>query len=566
MKPLLLLASAALAAAPLAAMAARGSDGDVKVLYWQAASTLNPYLSGIGKEVDAAAPVLEPLARFDNSGKLVPWLAESIPTVENGGIAKDLMHVTWVLKKGILWSDGTPLTAHDVVFTWKYCTAPGAGCASSDMFEGIKDVVAKDDRTVEISYDKPKPYPYTAFVSSESPILQERQFKDCLGAKIVSCTAQNFHPIGTGPFVVDEFKPNDVITYSANPHFRDPNKPAFAHLTIKGGGNPNTSALAVLKTGEFDFGWNLQLPPKLLKSMETGGKGEVVTDFATGVEFLFLNQTNPDPSLGDKRSTVAGGPHPFLTDPRVGQALSLAIDRKKMATILYGDAGKPGCNVIPAPDMYRSSANDACVDQNIAKAKQLLDAAGWKPGPDGIREKDGKKLSILFQTSTNSVRQSEQAMIKQWWHEIGVATTLRNINASVFFGGDVGSPDTRQKFYADVEMYTDNTKGEDPESYLAKWTCKQIPGPKTQWQGNDIQRFCSKDYDKLSAELSQAASLKTRGDIVKQMNDLLVQSYTIIPLVHRGDVSGKSKTLAGVKMNGWDSTLWNVMNWHRVKG
>ena len=165
--------------------------------------------------------------------------------------------------------------------------------------------------------------------------------------------------------------------------------------------------------------------------------------------------------MGDERSTVKH-PHPFLTDMAVRKALSMAIDRELLVEIGYGTAGSPTCNVLPAPEIYKSTANDGCLVQDLEGAKKVLDDAGWKVGSDGVREKDGVRLSILYQTSTNAVRQDFQALIKQWWNEIGVETELRNIDASVFFGGDPASPDTFQKFYADVEMYANNFDGTDP--------------------------------------------------------------------------------------------------------
>ncbi|WP_305971813.1 MULTISPECIES: peptide ABC transporter substrate-binding protein [unclassified Mameliella] len=564
MKTFTILAGAALALAPVSVGAERGSDGHLRILYWQAASTMNPYLSGIAKEVEAASLVLEPLARFDENGALVPILAARIPTVENGDVSADLTSITWTLKEDLKWSDGTAVTPEDVIFTWKYCTDEASGCAALSMFDNVADVVALDDRKVKISFTEPKPYPYTAFVSSEAPILQKAQFAECTGARVAQCTRENTFPIGTGPYVVDDFQANDVISYSANPNFRHPDKPAFGTVTIKGGGDPASSARAVLQTGEVDYAWNLQLPPDVLDQMK-GGPGEVIAGNGSAVEFLFLNQTDPDPDLGEQRSTVDGGAHPFLTDPRVGKALSLAIDRSLIAELLYGEAGRPGCAVVPAPALYKSSTFDGCETQDLEEAAALLDEAGWVDSDgDGIRDKDGVKLSILYQTSTNGVRQDTQALIKQWWGEIGVETELRNINASVFFGGDPGSPDTRQKFYADVQMYTDNSKGQDPESFLANWSCNDIPGPTTQWQGNNIQRFCSEPYQALIAEFRTAATLEERGRIAREMNDLLVGSYSIIPLVHRRILSGKAKSLEGVRMNSWDSQIWNIADWHRA--
>ena len=208
--------------------------------------------------------------------------------------------------------------------------------------------------------------------------------------------------------------------------------------------------------------------------MAAAGKGQIVSAFATLVERLMVNLTDPSPDLGEERST-RDHPHPFLSDIAVRKALSMAIDRNLLVEIGYGSAGRPTCNVLPAPAIYASTANDACLMQDIEGANKLLDEAGWVAGSDGVRQKDGVRLSILYQTSTNAVRQDFQALIKQWWSEIGVETELRNLDASVFFGGDPGSPDTFQKFFADIEMYANNFDGTDPETYMASWKCDRNP-------------------------------------------------------------------------------------------
>jgi peptide/nickel transport system substrate-binding protein len=277
-----------------------------------------------------------------------------------------------------------------------------------------------------------------------------------------------------------------------------------------------------------------------------------------------INLTNPDPALGDERATAAH-PHPFLTDINVRKALSMAIDRELLVEIGYGDAGRPTCNVLPAPAIYASTANDACLVQDIAGANALLESAGWvDSNGNGIRDKDGVELSMLYQTSTNAVRQDFQALIKQWWSEIGVETELRNINASVFFGSDPGSPDTFQKFYADVEMYANNFDGTDPEAYMANWACEQAPRPETQWQGNNMPRFCSEDYDALVAQMAVTGDINERAELAKAMNDALMQDYIMLPLVDRGRVSAHANSLGGVVLNTWDSELWNIADWYRT--
>lgn len=560
----LLGAAASVAFAPMA-LAERGADGHVNVIYWQAPSILNPYLSGGTKDVESSSLIIEPLARHDNTGALVPYLAAEIPTLANGGVAEDLKSITWKLKPGLLWSDGTPVTAADAVFTWEYCTHPEGGCAQAAKFVGVTSVEALDDLTIKISFSDPKPNPYLPLVGAQSPIIQKAQFAECMGAKAPECTAANFGPIGTGPFKVVEFRTNDVISLEANPNYRDPAKPRFATMTFKGGGDAEGAGRAVLETGEFDYAWNLQLAPTVINKMVEAGKGQALSAFGTLVERIEVNMTNPSPSLPEGERSTAKHPHPFLSDPAVRKALSMAIDRELLVEVGYGRAGRPTCDLVPGPDLY-AAKNTSCLQQDIAGANKLLDDAGWVKGADGVRAKDGVRLSMLYQTSTNAVRQDFQALIKQWWSEIGVEAELKNVSASVFFGGDPGSPDTFQKFYADVEMYANNFDGTDPESYLGAYLCNKAPRPETQWQGENINRFCDPAYDALHAELTRTADPAKRGEIGIKLNNMLtVESNVIIPLVDRGRVSAHSNSLGGVILNTWDSELWNAADWYRIK-
>jgi peptide/nickel transport system substrate-binding protein len=409
-------------------------------------------------------------------------------------------------------------------------------------------------------------------VGGEAPIIQAAQFANCLGAAASSCTEQNFNPVGTGPFVVTEFRTNDVITLAANPNFRhaDKGKPAFSTVTFKGGGDATAAGRAVMETGEFDYGWNLQLAPDVIAEMAKGGKGTPVAGFGPLVERIMLNWTNPDSALGPDQRSVKSDPsaaseHPFLGDPAVYKAMSLAIDRPLLVEIGYGQAGKVTCNLVPAPDIYNSTSMN-CDTQDIAGANAMLDAAGYMDTDgDGVREANGKPMKVLYQTSTNAVRQDFQALVKQWWSEIGIDAELRNLSASVFFGGDAGSPDTYQKFYADVEMYANTFNGTDPQSYLGDWLCDKAPRPESQWQGPNVSRFCLPEYDALWNELAGTADIQKRGEIGRALNDMIVERGGMIALVHRGRLSAHANSLGGVKLNVWDSEIWNAADWYRIK-
>ena len=206
-----------------------------------------------------------------------------------------------------------------------------------------------------------------------------------------------------------------------------------------GGGDAASAASAVLERGEADYAWNLQVEPETLASMEAAGLGELIVSFTILVERIVVNQTNADPALGDDRSEYLDGenPHPFLTFKPIRQAMSMAIDRGLIATQLYGFAAKPTCNLVTGPPNYASTANDGCLSQDIEGANSLLDDNGVLDADgDGVREYNGVPLRIVFQTSTNPIREDTQALVRDWWRQIGIETELKQHDASVFFGGD----------------------------------------------------------------------------------------------------------------------------------
>ena len=181
-----------------------------------------------------------------------------------------------------------------------------------------------------------------------------------------------------------------------------------------------------------------------------------------------------------------------------------------MPSSFTAQGGLPTCYILPAlPDSYEFDVRaEDCLEPDIEGANAMLDEAGIvDTDGDGIREYEGEPLVILYQTSTNSVRQKTQALVKQAWSEIGIETELRNIDASVFFGGNPDSPDTFQKFFADVEMYTSSPSGADPQLYFSNFLCNQIPTPDSGWLGSNIPRFCNPEFDALFTELASTLGL-----------------------------------------------------------
>ena len=482
-----------------------GGEETLTILYWQAPSTPNPYLSGGFKDRDAGAITLQPLAYYNPDGALVPALADEIPTLQNGGISQDLTSVTWNLKDDLKWSDGSDLTAHDVVFTWHYCTDEATGCTGSAAFADITSVEALDDSTVKITFHAPTPYPYSAFVGAGVPILSQAQFADCVGAAAADCDEQNFAPLGPGPYRIVEFTPDELAVYERNPHYYG-DKPFFDRIILKGGGEALAAAKSVLEDGEADYAWNLQIDPETLATLEAAGNGKVISAFSSLVERIVLNQTNPDPALGEDRSEYLDGTnlHLFFAFAPIPQAMSLAIDRGLISERLYGFAGEPTCNLIVGPPSYVSTANDGCLMQDIGAANQLLDDNGViDTDGDGVREYNGIPLRITFQTSTNDIRQDTQALVRDWWSQIGIETEVIHHDAAVYFGGDpVADKDAvYSRFFADVQMYASGPDI-DPQQYLVGLTCDEIPDRDNNWGGGNVTRACNPDFDELVEELS----------------------------------------------------------------
>ena len=297
------------------------------------------------------------------------------------------------------------------------------------------------------------------------------------------------------------------------------------------------------------------------------GKGKVVSAFASLVERIVLNQTNPDPALGADRSEYLDGanPHPFLTFTPIARAMSMAIDRSLLSETLYGFAGEPTCNLIVGPPRYVSNANDECLDQDIEGASKLLDENSiLDTDGDGVREYNDVPIRVTFQTPTNDIRQETQALVKDWWRRIGIETELIHHAAAVFFGGDPVSDKDQvySRFFADVQMYATGPDI-DPQQYLFGLTCGQVPDRGNNWGGSNIPRACDPEFDALVEEISHTPIGPDRAALVKRMNDILIQGYYEIPLVNRGVVSAHLDTLKGVRINGWDSELWNIAEWRR---
>jgi peptide/nickel transport system substrate-binding protein len=291
----------------------------------------------------------------------------------------------------------------------------------------------------------------------------------------------------------------------------------------------------------------------------------LLTEGGGGVEQIFVNQSDPNKEVDGQRSSVKTS-HPFFSDPKVRQAVGLAIDRETIAKQLYGPTGTATANILTVPTKLNSKNTKVVFD--LKKANQLLDEAGWQRGPDGIRSKGGVRMQVTYVTSVNTLRQKEQEIVKAGWTQIGIAVNLKAVDSAVYFGSALGNTDNLLHFYSDVEMHTQGVGSPFPATYMARYysgdPAKNIQQKENNWSGQNICRWINKDYNALYDKALVELDAKKNDEMWIKMNDMVVAQGISLPIIARKIVSARSKTLdTGANMTPFDSETWNIADWRR---
>jgi peptide/nickel transport system substrate-binding protein len=536
-----------------------GGGGALRTLFWQGATLLNPHFAVGTKDQEGSRIFYEPLAAWDPEGNLVPVLAAEIPDIENGGLTPDGLSVTWRLKPDVHWHDGQPFTADDVVFNWEYAADPATAATTIGSYKDIT-VEKVDELTVRVKFQKPTPFWADSFVGQRGMIIPKHLFDGYKGAGSRDAPA-NLKPVGTGPYRFVDFKPGDLVRGERDPSYHEPNRPYFDTIEMKGGGDAVSAARAVIQTGEYDYAWNLQVEDEILSRLEkTGGVAGRVEIFPGGaIETIQLNSTDPWTEVDGERSS-AKTQHPLFSDPAVRQALAMLVDRASVQAYIYGRTGIATGNFINNPKRFVSP--NMKWEFDVGKANRVLEDAGWQRGADGIRAKDGKKLKLVYQTSTNAPRQKTQAIVKQACQKAGIDVELKAITASVYFSSDVANPDTYKKFTADLQMYTTTLDAPDPQNFMRQFLSSEIAAKANKWQGQDVSRWHNQAYDEAFHAAESELDPVKRAALFIGMNDMVVEDHAIIPVVYRPGVAGMAKNLRAT-LSGWDNAFWNLKDWYR---
>ena len=550
----------------------RGQDGELKILMWQAPTSLSPQESNGATNELAGGLIVEPLMNYLPDGSLWPNLLAELPTVQNGGISADFKSVTMKLKPGVLWSDGTPFAADDVVFTWQFITNPKNDTLNLVIWDAIASATAVDATTVRVDYKTTSIGWYVPFTDGYNGPIYPKHYIEANGNDVM-----NAKPIGTGPYALKSFAPNDQIIYTANPNYRDANKPAFATVNIKGGGDPHSVAQAVLQTGDWDFAWNVVIEPDVVKSMEgPDAKGSFRVGSGTGNERLMFNFSDPNATGPDGQRSWYGNPHPLFSDPAVRKAIGMGVDRKLIQSQFY-DPREPiakdllnGVPALASPNTTWTFDADA--------ANKILDDAGWKKN-GSVREKDGKKLEFQFTTTINSVRQKTQQVVKANLAKLGITVNLQQTDSSIFFSSEVGNTQSLQHMYTDMNMYTSTILSTVPSDYMLQYYAgpdrSNIAQQSNGWSAPNVQRYINPDYDTMYEQLTGGTitDINQFNQLIIKMNDLVINDNAMVPLINVGNkycvhtslVHGDRDTGEdNVAPGGIEVLYWNIVNWNRA--
>lgn len=547
----------------------RGQDGTLRVIIWQAPTGAASHSALSDKDYLAAAPVIEPLIHYAADGSLVPNLLEAIPSVEAGTRAEDATWCELTLLEGLLWSDGTPVTSEDIVFTWRWVTNPSNAATSAGIWANIASIEAVDERSAHVEFVQPsvtwfEPFAgnydgnlYPAHVFGNDPDNKNEEFVT--------------NPVGTGPFIMESFVANDSAVYVANPNYREPNKPAFSRLELKGGGDPTAAARAVLQTAEMDYAWNVQVEPAVLEQMiGDGSNGDVYAAGGTTVEGLNFNFSDPNTQV-DGQYSQKDTPHPIFSDDAVRQALNLAVPRQLIADELYAEGEEPTANVLAGLDLFDSP--NTSWEYDLDAANQILDEADWVLEGD-VRVKNGVSLSFVLMTSTTSVRQKTQAIVQESFSQIGVKIEIDAIDAAIFFDATPGNDQNFYHMYWDMDLWTNGPYSPIPITWMNRWYAgpdgENIAQLANDWQRDNTQRYSSPEYDAMYEKLLGETDEDAAIEQLIALNDHLIADVVQIPIVNRsvGTYALSNRIRNENLANGPSFVLpfWNLANWNLNEG
>lgn len=524
------LASLGVAESAHASTPATKPTGQAILGFAQEVTVLHPLMAA--NEVDQGVwwNLFSPLWMLDAEGKFVPVLAKAVPTVENGGISAD--GLTWrvELRNDVKWHDGKPMTAEDVRYSINLMKNPGFRAASRGGFELITSVAVESNQVITWKLKEPHA-PLTSVLSWTFivPAHVLSQDADPNSSKFAAA------PVGTGPFRFVSRKTGDHMILEANQNYFGKG-PSLNRLIFKY--VPDLNAMYTqFKTGEIDYIGLQGIPANFYKEAIALSGRRVQAVPRAGVENLTLNLA-----------------HPVLGDKAVRKALNIAIDRQSICDLVYYGVPKPANNYM-TPTHWAANPNLPKPEYDLKKAGAMLDQAGWVRGADGIRVKNGVRLSFTNSTTTgNSLRAQTQQLIADDFKKIGVEMLIKNLVAAVLWADF-----WRNSEFDSLMTGTTYTIASDPD-VTNRFGSGRIP--KQSGSGANVSQYKNGGVDTLLARGRLEYNIAKRKEIYAKVQELINDDLPMLPIFGEVFIEGTKAGLTGYVNNvNARTNTWNAASW-----
>ncbi|HXF61203.1 MAG TPA: peptide ABC transporter substrate-binding protein [Caldilineaceae bacterium] len=538
--------------------ATEGEAGETVIIYglYQEPEILNPFIRTQTAATDVGSLMDEGLLEVDPDGNFIPNLATEVPSVENGLVSEDGLTITYNLREDVLWSDGEPFTCDDVVFTWEAITHPDSGAVSLTGYDQIESVTCEGDYRVIVQYSTF----YAPFLTRFDAILPRHATGDPAD---MPNWEYNWAPIGTGPFVLEEWVQGDRMVFVKNENYRfAPELPRADRIIIRIIPSREVGK-ALITSGEIDILWDLTEAD----TPEFEANPDVVVNNvpSPGTERLVLNLA--DPTL-DGTDDPLNNPHPLLGDLRVRQAIQYGIDKQFIVDeLLYGattvgvselSLGWAKCDI--APSVY-----------DPEQAMALLEEAGFTDQDgDGSREchgcqyaEEGTPLRLKFQTTSgNQLREETQQIIVEMMREIGIEFYIENVPSAELFGSwESGAFRKHGNF--DVLMYTTNDGIDPHEQMYGYFHSASMPTEANAGAGFNYSRWVNAEADAALDAADDTPDLEARRAAYQRVCELIDAELPHIYLYDRAEIHLSRANITGFVVSTWGPETWNAEEWDK---
>ena len=507
-----LAAGPAIGAAGPASAASSSSGSTLRVVADTSISTFNPFLAYFNGELNVLGNIYPTLTTINEKGLPAPYLATS------WSVSADKLTWTFKIRSGLKWSDGKPITASDAAWTLNLIMKnQTAATANGALVANFSSVTAPNATTLVITTKKPEANMlYVSNPITGIPIVPEHIWASQV-AHLSSFKNMNFPVVGYGPWILTGYVPNQYTTLKANKSFFM-GAPKYDTLIMQYYSNSD-AAVAALRSGQIDeIDGVTATQYSALKSNKTIGLYPVVSNGWTGIEL--------NPGARTRTGRHFGNGSPILADPRVREAIALAINRKELVQKIWNGLAVTGAGYLPpaySQWVWHPTASQA-FGYDPAKANQILTAAGYKMGPGGIRvdPKTHKQLSFRLGLHSDESTDAEMApYLEEWLKAIGIKLVVQSMSFNQL---NSVLPQGNWDILSDAW-----TTGPDPTYLLSIQTCGVLPQNNGS-NGNTDAFFCNPTYDKLFAQQATEFNPAQRAQTIDQMQKILYDANVDIML------------------------------------